>query len=326
MTEIIVSTLPGAAFQTGVRTVLVSTSRGPQGRPGDMGPPGDPGSGITTVGQWSSGVTYGPNDAVTAPSSTLDGVINLFIQRANVPSSVSTVPPGDDPARWVETGTVGFGGSTGNIWEVVQFTHGITRVGTPVYWDAPTGLYRRAQASPFTDLPVAVVREIPDVNTLILQSSGLIPFVDPALVEVGGWIDGTVYFQRQNGLIGTAPPATGYVVMAYLAVEDGAIVFPYQNAFDMVPTPDPAPVAATTQIKVDDISSAFDGIETSFAITVSAAPLTLAPAESFEVYIDGHRQEPLIDYAITDNAGNSVLTFTAPPEDYQSFWCVYAAA
>jgi hypothetical protein len=320
--------MPGQAFQAGVRSVFVSTGfRGPQGRPGDTGETGAAGAGINILGAWNSGMVYGPNDAVTDWSSTLEGLVNLFIQRSNQPASVSTVPPGQDTARWIETGAIGFGGSTGNIWSVLQFTHGFSFIGTPVFWNASLSIYQQASSAIAGQLPVGVIREIPDADTIVLQSSGLVPGVDPALVEGGGGlVNGTVYYLRPSGLLSAAPPPSGFVVPMFKMVDADGVVFPYQNA-DTIPAAVPAPVPATTFIKVDDISSAFDDVTVDFPVLVSAAPVDLAPAESFSVHIDGNRQQPLVDYFITDDGlGNSVLTFATPPQDFQEFWCVYASA
>jgi hypothetical protein len=325
MTDIIIA--GGSVFQTGIRTALISTGlRGPQGRPGDTGPDGNTGAGINILGEWNSGMVYGPNDAVTDQSSTLEGVVNLYIQRSNAPSSVSLTPPGQDPARWIETGVLGFSGTTGNIWSVLQFTHGFTAVGTPVFWNASLNIYQQASSAVAGQLPVGVIREIPDADTIILQSSGLVPVVAPALVEGGGgWVDGTVYYIRPSGLLSAAPPPSGFVVPVFKAIDAGGIVFPYQNA-SLVPTPVPAPVPATSYVKVDDISSGFNGIAVNFPVFVAATPVSLAPAESFSVFIDGHRQQPLFDYFITNGgSGNSVLTFASPPQSFQEFWCIYAA-
>ena len=323
---IVVTSRTGAAFQSNIRTAYVyNGARGPEGRPGVPGPTGPQGASINIVGQWNSGLTYGPNDGVTYTSSALQGVTNLYVQRSDFPAGISTVPPSEDAARWIEIGDTGFGSSFGNIWEVTQVGHGLTLLGTPLFWNGALGLYQQAENTPEGSLPVAVIREIPDGNSLVLQSSGLLPLVDAGIIEGGGvWEDGRVYFQRQNGLVSTTPPGTGFAVPVLKAVGAGGIVFPYQNA-NTIPAPDPAPVPATTQIKVDDISSAFDNVETDFPLTVASAPVALAPAESFDVYIDGHRQQPLVDYVIADSGGNSVLSFSKPPEDFQIFWCVYAS-
>lgn len=323
---IVVTSWTGSVFGVGVRTATVfNGARGPQGRPGDEGPAGPSGLGVNVLGDWMSGANYGPNDAVFYTSSVMEGVTNLYIQRTDVAASVSTTPPSQDGARWVETGFTDFGDAFGNVWQVTQPGHGFTVVGTTVSWDEAFNVYIKANSTPASDLPVAVIREIPDANTFILQSSGLLPVIDAAVVDGGGGlVDGAVYYQRLNGLVSSTPPGSGFVVPIFKVVGAGGIVFPYQNA-GTIPAPVPAPVPATTQIKVDDISAAFDNVETDFPVTVAAAPVVLTPAESFDVYIDGHRQEPLVDYVIADSGGNSVMSFSTPPQDYQRFWASYAS-
>lgn len=300
-------------------------ARGRQGLPGPEGPEGPQGASLTPRGAWAQGQTYNPGDAVTAASSASDGITSLFIQSAASPSSESLIPPRDDPTRWMEVGYREWGGAIGNLWRVNQPGHSISQIGMPVRFETAINGYVPADAGTLQNLALAVVREIPDANTLILQSSGLVPNVDPLLnfTTPGVWSDNAIYYlSTTTGRYQETPPPAG-LTQAVMRIVNGtdAVIFPYQDV-GSIPTPDPAPAPATAFIKLDDISGAFDDVTRDFPLT-AGGPVPFGPAENFFIYIDGHAQEPNIDFIII-GPGDATIRFTRAPFSYADFWGRYA--
>lgn len=190
--------------------VIHDGRRGPGGLPGPRGEPGEQGRSISVTGQWISGTSYGPGDAVTDRSTLMDGVTSLYIQRDNVPVSVSNTPPWQNAARWVEVSNHDWGNSFGGIWEVYQLNHGFTRIGQPVGYSWQANRYVLASATAQDELGIAVVREIIDADRVLLQSTGEVPNIDPAVVypDSSGWDTGRIYYvSTARGRLETSPPA-----------------------------------------------------------------------------------------------------------------------
>lgn len=166
-------------------TVLFAGRRGVPGLKGDKGDQGDPGRSINMRGIWASGTTYAPGDAVTDDSTAAQGIFSLFVQRDTAPSSVSNTSPRLDPGRWSEVGATDLSNVTGAIWRVVQNAHGFTGVGQPVTFSQPADRWVLATNSLGQPSAVAVVREIISPNEVILQGSGEISGLDPAIITPG---------------------------------------------------------------------------------------------------------------------------------------------
>jgi hypothetical protein len=177
-------------------TVLYGGRQGATGSQGPQGPVGPQGKSITSRGAWSSGATYAPGDAVSADSTAAAGITSLFIQRGGAVTAVSTTPPRDDPARWMEVGAQNLDAVTGAIWTVQQSGHGFTEIGTPVGYNAGADRWV-ATSNLLSDEPaVALVRDIPDANTVVLQTTGKITNLDPAVIipGVAQFLTGALYY------------------------------------------------------------------------------------------------------------------------------------
>ena len=60
---------------------------------------------------------------------------------------------------------------------------------------------------------------------------------------------------------------------------------------------------------LDDISPSFDGIQDTFALTISSTAVTPANSQQLRIVLDGFVQSPGVDYTTT----GSNITFTTPP-------------
>lgn len=91
-------------------------------------------------------------------------------------------------------------------------------------------------------------------------------------------------------------------------------------------TPDGAivPILPSTAVKLDSIEALFNGVLTTFPLTLNANPIVILSAPSVTVYIDGFAQEPLVDYTTADNGNFSTITFAAPPSVGDRFWAIAA--
>jgi len=330
MTNIVnIPSYQAASVQTpGVRMVMVYDGmRGDAGARGEAGPKGDTGDSFRERGTWSSGSSYAPLDVVSAQSSIAQGITNLFIQKSNAPEAVSTTQPKDDPGRWDEIGYTEFGNALGNLWEVEQTAHGFTEIGKPLTFDGASGRYINGDPAGASTAPFCVIRDIPSPNTLVLQSSGLLPNPSSSLlVEGGGWLEDTVYYARPNGFVATTPPPAGLAIPVFRYLDGDAVVFPFESA-TVVPPPAAAPAPATTHLKLDDVAQLFDDVTLSFPLTVGAAPVAWpASTESFTIYIDGNPQQPFADFVMVDDGGSAAILFTEAPQSFQNFWGVYAVA
>jgi hypothetical protein len=168
-----------------------------------------------------SGTTYCLLDGVTARSSAVSGVASLYIQHSHVPCAVSTVEPHLDPDRWAEVGAVSMGNAFGGLWEVFQPGHGFTRIGQPVTYSFSANRYTLASAS---ELAVGVVREIASPDMVVLQSTGEVPAIDPAIIVPtdSDWDPGRLYYVSSiAGHVSLEPPADpGHYISPILIATD----------------------------------------------------------------------------------------------------------
>ena len=73
---------------------------------------------------------------------------------------------------------------------------------------------------------------------------------------------------------------------------------------------------SSSQIKtLDDISSSFDGIQNTFALTSSGSAITPASAQSLIINLGGVIQDPTDDYSVS----TSNIVFSTPPTNGLSF-------
>ena len=190
----------GTIYDNDMPTVIVHQGlRGARGLPGEEGDQGEQGDSINLRGEWQSGATYAALDAVTWRSSLMDGVDSLYIQISAWPTEVSTIEPQDDPARWAEVGQTGEESLLGSVWVVEQAGHPFSKVGQPAALTASG--YHLASADDPARVAIAMVREIIDANSFILQSSGGIKNVDPSVV-LGPLVDSDFYY---------VAPTAGYI-------------------------------------------------------------------------------------------------------------------
>jgi hypothetical protein len=308
--------------------------RGPRGLVGDKGEQGEPGNSLQMRGQWSSIIQYGPLDVVVAPASASSAMTSLYAHRSG-PAAPVGQPPAAEPSFWSEVGIGDLGLSIGGVWRVRQVGHGFTRVGTPV--TASNGIYSAARANLAANAAVAVVREIVDADTLVLQSDGFIPSLDPLLVldpPSVGWEDGAHYWlSKTAGRLVAAEPdaAVSQIVYRITRVNgddtaDAVVVL--TNDLPMSATPSPDPAAAISKVKIDDVSGDFDGATRQFAMTAMGQAVDMpVMTEAVRIHIDGNEQEPFVDFTIIDNgAGAALIDFTEAPAGYETFWGIYTVA
>lgn len=391
----------GTIYDNAQPTVIVHNGlRGPVGIKGDEGDTGPQGDSIQLSGQWQSGASYGPLDAVGWRSSGLNGVQSLYVQSSSYPASASTTEPQDDPARWVEIGITSSTGSFGGTWLVVQVGHGFTQIGQPVAFNGTS--YVLADASNPALFAIGVVREVVATDKVILQSTGSIPNVAATLALSGVLTPGALYYVSAvaGRLTDTPPSGVGQFTQAiFIAGASDGIVLPWKptdvqttvlartgeitkyyytasagqtvfsgpdddaNTLDLsgyadgdvflnglnlrvtaaysfnVPgnsmtlvTPaslndlieiwitEEAPVGVSTRTKMDALT--FDGVSTDYALLASAVPVPYTSTIQFEVFLDGHPQEPQVDFDIIDVAGDAVISFASAPEAITDSWIV----
>ena len=303
----------GSSFTTSVRTVYVHKGpRGPQGFPGDTGATGAQGDSINVRGLWVTGTVYSPLDAVTYRSRLLDGVNSLYIQKSTSPAAASTTPPNLDTARWEEVGAVQFGNAFGGIWEVYQAAHGFTAIGTPVAFDFGTGVYIPANAGNLAQLGVAVVREVVDVDRVVLQSTGEVPFINDAVIWPNGssWVPGTIYYVSTvtGRLEPNAPTAMGSYSNPILMPTDS----PSPGSRNGVALPwSPQAAPATPNAVIVGVNKfRYNGVVTDDTFTGAdrdANVLAYTAGDSTSVFVAGVLQDPN-DYTAAD--GTTVVLGT----------------
>lgn len=200
----------GEVFKVKHKVVYVHRgARGPRGFPGATGPEGPQGDSFHLRGLWTPGVVYCPLDAVTSRSALLAGVNSLFIQKDEHPCDQSTVPPYLDPTRWAEIGAVDIHNAFGGIWQVFQLDHPFTKVGEPVGFSLVSNSYVLADARLEHELAIGVVREVVSDDIVILQSTGEVPDIDPAVITPDGsvWEPGKLYYTTTTrGRLSLDPP------------------------------------------------------------------------------------------------------------------------
>jgi hypothetical protein len=70
--------------------------------------------------------------------------------------------------------------------------------------------------------------------------------------------------------------------------------------------------------KLDDISSGFNGVTTTFNLTAAATPVTPGTPNALVISLGGVVQEPAISYSVS----GSTITFNPAPASGTSFWGV----
>lgn len=200
----------GTSFERDVQLVVVHDGRrGVKGNPGRKGDKGDDGRSIRVLGPWHPNTTYCPGDAVTGRSRLMPGLTSMYLQRSSVACSLSTLEPWTDPSRWDEVNSHSWGNTFGGIWEVYQLNHGFTRVGQPVGYSWQANRYTLASAAADDELGIAVVRAVIDNDRVLLQSTGELPDIDPAVIYPDGseWQNGRLYYvSTARGRLEIAPP------------------------------------------------------------------------------------------------------------------------
>jgi len=201
--------------------VLYTGRRGQEGVPGDS-IPGPQGPGFNARGVWSSGAIYRPGDAVVDDGTAVAGVNSLFIQRATAPEGISTTSPRNDSGRWMEIGAADLSNVTGSIWRVSQLAHGFVSVGTPIGYSVSADRWVPASNKIGDEIAVGVVREVISPDQFIVQTSGEITGLDPALIRPDGtaaYTPGQFYYvSRLRGRVTQTPtePAPGFTSNAIL--------------------------------------------------------------------------------------------------------------
>ena len=390
----------GTIWDSQMPTVIIHQglkgAPGLQGDPGGAGPKGDS---IEVLGNWTSGATYGPLDAVSWRSSVLSGVTSLYVQFSDWPSGPSSISPDQDPGRWSEIGLTGNEGLLGGVWLVAQASHPFTLVGQPAA--LTSGGYRLASSADPSLLGIAVVREIIDENNLILQSTGELDGVSPAASLQGSFTPGMIYYTAavDGYLTANAPTAQGqYVNPSYLArTATSGVALPWtpapvqvqlvgvrsnrerfyytatlgQTVFTGADDDGNTPAYAgndvdaflsglnlvegsqysisggdtltllsgaaedavleiwvTTPISISQSDAAkadtlvFDGTTRTFPLLASAVPMVWQATAGFTVFLDGHPQQPEVDFTIADVGGNAEITFTVAPEVGTGVWII----
>jgi hypothetical protein len=78
------------------------------------------------------------------------------------------------------------------------------------------------------------------------------------------------------------------------------------------------PQATGPYIKLDDISDQFDGIKTTFNLTLGGQPYFTSNPYTLLLSLDGVIQEPIVSYVINENQ----ITFAAAPSLSGRFYCI----
>ena len=78
------------------------------------------------------------------------------------------------------------------------------------------------------------------------------------------------------------------------------------------------PQATGPYIKLDDISSQFNGSVKTFNLTSGGKPFYASNPYTLFLSLGGVIQEPIVSYIITNNQ----ITFAAPPTGGSSFYCI----
>ena len=78
------------------------------------------------------------------------------------------------------------------------------------------------------------------------------------------------------------------------------------------------PQSTGPYIKLDDISDQFDGIKTTFNLTLGGQPYFTSNPYTLLLSLDGVIQEPIVSYVINENQ----ITFAAAPSPSGRFYCI----
>ncbi len=78
------------------------------------------------------------------------------------------------------------------------------------------------------------------------------------------------------------------------------------------------PQATGPYIKLDDISDQFDGIKTTFNLTLGGQPYFTSNPYTLLLSLDGVIQEPIVSYVINENQ----ITFASAPTSSGRFYCI----
>ena len=78
------------------------------------------------------------------------------------------------------------------------------------------------------------------------------------------------------------------------------------------------PQATGPYLKLDDISSEFDGSKVTFNLTLGGTPFFTSNAYTLLLSLDGVIQEPIKSFIVVENQ----ITFASAPTATSSFYCV----
>lgn len=282
---------------------------------GDEGPqaqaiPGPQGPGFRAKGDWGSGNTYAPGDAVSAPGSAAAGIYSLFVQRENQPASASNTPPRDDPARWLEVGPRDLSNVTGTIWRVTQNAHGFTRTGTPIGYSVSSSRWVEASNKVDEEVAVGIVREVLSANEFIIQTTGEIAGLDPELIEpvAGAFTPGRFYFVSSlRGRLTLAPTteAVNYGSNALLLATGptAGVVLQWQQTPNVVGRrPAGFKVFSYTATAGQTVFSGPD---------LDAAPLVYEVSDQTRVFVNGVALSPRDGFTATTGTSVTLATGAA---------------
>ena len=288
--------------------VLYTGRNGRDGPPGE-GVPGPQGPGFRARGVWSSGTVYAPGDAVVATGTAAAGIDSLFIQRIAAPTGASTVAPRDDVGRWMEVGAADLSNVTGTIWRVNQIAHGFTSVGTPVGYSTPADRWVSAGSKVGDEVAVGVVREVVSADQFIIQTTGEIIDLDPALIRPDGtaaYTPGKLYYvSRIRGRLTETPsePAPGFEANAVIMATGptSGVVLQWQSTPNVVGR---RPVGFT-----EFYYDATAGQTTFSGADLDGNTLTYQVSDQNQVFVDGAFLTQFGDYTASD--GLSVVLASA---------------
>jgi hypothetical protein len=224
------------------------------------GPRGSAGPGVNVRGEWDSGTQYAPNDGVSWRSSATSVYSSLYIAISGIIPTLG-VEPQDEPLAWAEIGLQVSDSPLGAIWTETQVAHGFTLIGTPIHFDDTSNLWVLADedAERFCH---AIIREVIDADTLILQSAGEVINMAAAVAADGFWVLGQSYAlsttpgkltastssSRQNMLVITDVGGGGLGVGVLLAMDIANLTPPASEG----PTPPSNPTVGDLWLRTDN--------------------------------------------------------------------------
>jgi hypothetical protein len=312
----------GQSFTDTVMTVVVHDGRrGKQGFKGDEGDQGPPGDSIDVLGTWQMGQVYAPGDAVTWRSSAVQGVNSLYIQLDSWPEEASTVEPQDDPSRWTEVGATDLSNVTGSVWNIMQLNHGFTQVGTPVAFSYQSSTWVKADRTLADNVAIAVVREVLSADRAVLQSTGEITNLDPAIITPNGssWQLGRQYYVSNSpGRVQLDVPTDG-VVHAILVPTDNHEAGGAQTGVVLPWKPDQAVRRDVLVGQKKFYFTAGAGQTVFTGPDMQGNTLDYVVGPNTDVFVQGLNQSEITDYTATDGT-SVVLTVGAQAGDMVEIW------